>query len=74
MGFVMGWGEDGSLEGKGVSPKEGSELLLCGTGAVAYPCVLAKGEEQWGVSCSRPSLSPTAVLRILLLWAKVVQL
>lgn len=40
----MGWGEDGSLEDKGVFPKENSELLLCGTDAVAYPGVFGKEE------------------------------
>lgn len=43
----MGWGEDGSLEGKGVSPKESSELH-CVEHAVAYPYVLAKQDECWG--------------------------
>lgn len=40
----MDWGEDGSLEGKGVFPKESNELLLCGTDAVAYSSVF--GEEE----------------------------
>lgn len=44
MGFVVAWGEDGSLQGKGAFPKEGSELLLYGTDAVAYPSVF--GEEE----------------------------
>lgn len=52
----MGWGEDGSLEGKGVSPKESSELH-CMEHAVAYPYVLAKQDECWGGEVSHPSLS-----------------
>lgn len=47
-----------------------SELLLCGAYAAAYPCVLAKEGEWWGVSSSHPSLCPTALLRILQLWAR----
>lgn len=42
--FVMGWGEDGSLEGKGVFPTESNELLLCGADDVAYPSMF--GEEE----------------------------
>lgn len=68
VGFFMGCGADESLEGEEVSPKESSEMLLCETNAAAYPCVLADEEEQWGVSWSHPSLSSSALLRILLLW------
>lgn len=43
LGFVMGWGEDGSLEGKGASLKESHELLLCGTGAVSGSLCACQG-------------------------------
>lgn len=29
VGFVLGWGENGTLEGKGVCAEESSELLPC---------------------------------------------